>query len=980
MSWQDAPLVSPPAAAPAPAWASAPVVSPPAAASPAGGGVLDKIIGGVQAGLRVAADTIDSLGGYAGTVGGTLGGLAGALHTQLTGGVQPDDPRVLAVTGDNRPRTWASGEAPQPITALDEAGREGAQTAVNALHSGPSMQLNNEMGQRYAGAIESGLQTLAQAYPTGPTPEMNAGLQSIGPAVTMARASRAGQAVESAVSKAGANLKAVPADMVQSVKQNVGGGVARVMGKPDPELVKVAQLADQFPHEMTIPPDRLYQPGTAKSAGQALSEATAGGGHTLEAANKQAFTKNVINLIDPDSTAARLTPEVLHDAMDKSGGVIGDIARSTDLPATDLASALESHARDAARTGAGDVPRIVPNLIEDLLEKAGPDGTIPGDAFQNWDSNLGTRIRRTTDSELAGALSDLQEAGRDILEKQVAAKDPTQVQALADARRQYAYAKIVAPDVSKTIDGLVQPGSLMSRVTATRSGKGYMAANAGGPIGDLAKVGKLLDNTAKPEGVAVTGMEKMLTAVPKAVAGQVYNRVAGETTARLVPKRTAPPAAALAAPAAPAKPLMITYDPRLSADAIPVTPEGQALPGNLPQAREDLQTSQRAAGGTGAPPRATTFADYDLSAPEFQAPVPPAAAATPVSDLRAVPQESFPVRAGAAAREVPEPSFPHDIVEPDMAPVMVSGRPGETAATVAGNAAMNEPGAVAARAAQAKAAEDAAAAAKAAEEAKTAAAEKAKAAAAEKAKAEALPSIQYEDAVEWRKAHGVGNDAEAHRAILTRQAHDIDPETIEAAAVQHNHNPRAFDKVVDRVLAKGKQNADEIKPAAQGSQGAAAKPAESGGAAGAAGEPAGADGTAAPGTNGHAPAAGGQATQAVDEATRKAEFEAAHPRADDGTFVEKPPLTVAKTENRKNNPFRKAEDGPEYAHTRVTLSDGSVYHLSRLDSTASMGVPGWHLDEDVGAKTPGTSYLADTREGAVQALLAKLNARKKVKE
>ena len=978
MSWQDAPLVSPPAAAPAPAWASAPVVSPPVVSPPVGGGVVDKVVGGVQAALHVAADTIDSIGGYFGTIGGGIGGLAGALGVGLSGGVQPDDPRVLAVTGDRRPRTRPqAGDAPQVIDAIDEAAREGGQTAVRALHSGPSIQLNNETGRGFADTIESGMQALAQAYPTGPTPEMNAGLQSIGPAVTMARASRAGQAVESAVGKAATNLKAVPADMVQSVKQNVGGGVARAMGKPDPELVKVAQLADQFPHEMTIPPDRLFQPGTAKSAGQSLSEATAGGGHALEAANKEAFTKNVINLIDPDSAATRLTPEVLHDAMDKSGSVIGDIARSTDLPATDLAGALESHARDAARTGAGDVPRIVPNLIEDLLEKAGPDGTIPGDAFQNWDSNLGTRIRRTTDSELAGALSDLQEAGRDILEKQVAAKDPAQVQALSDARRRYAYAKIVAPDVSKTIDGLVQPGSLMSRVTATRSGKGYMAANAGGPIGDLAKVGKLLDNTAKPEGVAVTGMEKMLTAVPKAVAGQVYNRVAGEATARLVPKRAAPPATA---PAPPAKPLMITYDPRLSADAIPVTPEGQALPGNLPQAREDLQTSQRAAGGTGAPPRATTYADYDLSAPEFQAPAPPAAAATPVSDLRAVPQDSFPARAGAAAREIPDPSFPHDIVEPDTAPVMVSGRPGETAATAADNAAMNEPGAVAARAAQAKAAEDAAAAAKAADEAKAAAAEKAKAAAAEKAKAEALPSIQYEDAVEWRKAHGVGNDAEAHRAILTRQAHDIDPETIEAAAVQHNHNPRAFDRVVDRVLAKGKQNADEVKPAAQGGQGAAAQPAESGGPAGAAGKSAGANGDAAPGADGHAPAAGGQAAQAVDEATRKAEFERQHPRADDGTFVEKPPLTVVKTESRKNNPFRKAEDGPEHAHTRVTLSDGSVYHLSRLDSTASMGVPGWHLDEDVGAKGAGGSYLGDTREGAVQALLTKLNARKKAPE
>jgi hypothetical protein len=860
----------------APAQPAAPATQP-AAAPPAGGGFLDSVVGAVQAGLRVASGTLDSIGGYSGQVAGTLGGMAGALHTKLTGGVQPDDPRVLAVTGDNRPRQWASGEAPRPVDAINEAGQQGAQQVVGALNSGYQIP-NTDTGEQYTKSAMGALQTLANAYPTGPTPEMNAGIASLPAAVTMARASPAGQAVEGTVRQVAANAKPIARfvgkGVAEGAKDAVAGGIAKAMGKPDPELVKTAQLAEQFPHEMTIPPDRLYQPGTAKSGGQALSEATGGGGHALEAANKEAFTKNVISLIDPDSTAARLTPEVLADAMDKSGKTIGDIARSTDLPSADLASALESHARDAARTGAGDVPRIVPNLIEDLLEKADADGKISGDAYQNWDSNLGTRIRRTTDSELAGALSDLQEAGRDILEKQVAAKDPAQVQALTDARRRYAYGKLVAPDIGKTIDGLVQPGSLMSRVNATRTGKGYMAANAGGPIGDLAKVGKLLDNTHKPEGVVASGVEKMLTAVPKAAAGQVYNRAAGRVTERLVPKKAAPPAPAAGAPT---KPLMLTYEPKISPEPVPVTPEGQALVGDQPQAREDLGTSQRAAGGTGAPPRATTFADYDLSTPEFQPPQTTVPAAPPVSDLRALPQEDFPAAPSRGEREVPELSFPHEITEPDTAPVMVSGRPGETAATEAGNAAMNEPGAVAARAAQTKATEDAAAADKAAAAEKKAQAAK-----------DALPQIQYEDAVEWRKAHGIGNDSEAHRAILTRQAHDIDPETIEAAAVQHNHNPRAFDKVVDRVLAKGKQHANEVQPAAQGSQSAAAKPAEPGGATGAADKPAGSDGAAAPGADGHQAAADGQTAQdPVAEAARKAEFEKQHPRADDGKFVEK---------------------------------------------------------------------------------------------
>ncbi len=168
------------------------------AAAPPAPSFLDKATGTVQAGMHVVADTIDGLGGYVGTLGGTLGGLAGALKTKLSGGVQPDDPRVLAVTGDNRPRTWASGEVSQPVTAIDEAGAQGAQTAISALHSGPTIPLTNPLGRDYANTIEGGLQTLASAYPMGPTPEMNAATASLPAAVATARASPVGQAVANA--------------------------------------------------------------------------------------------------------------------------------------------------------------------------------------------------------------------------------------------------------------------------------------------------------------------------------------------------------------------------------------------------------------------------------------------------------------------------------------------------------------------------------------------------------------------------------------------------------------------------------------------------------------------------------------------------------------------------------------------------------------------------------------------------------------
>lgn len=227
------PRTTSPVPAPAPASPGATSVAAPAAPS-----LLDRAGGVVQAGMHVAADTIDSLGGYVGSIGGSLGGLAGALQTKLSGGVQPDDPRVLAVTGDNRPRTWASGESPQPVTALDEARDQGAQTAVSALHSGPSIQLTNPQGRAYADTIEGGLQTLANAYPMGPTPEMNAAAASLPAAVATVRAS----------------------PVVQSMGKAKLSSLVKPLAAPAPQL----RIEPTMPGQLPAPPLAVAQPELAR--------------------------------------------------------------------------------------------------------------------------------------------------------------------------------------------------------------------------------------------------------------------------------------------------------------------------------------------------------------------------------------------------------------------------------------------------------------------------------------------------------------------------------------------------------------------------------------------------------------------------------------------------------------------------------------------------------------------------------------------
>ena len=1007
---KDAPVSSAPPGVPS----NAPTGTAPPAPS-----VLGRIRDGIGAGLNLAADTVDSVTGMIGHGAGLLGGLAGALNVKLTGGVQPDDPRVLAVTGDNRPLASGgngSGEAPVRQTALDEASQQGAQTAIGGVHG--AVNLATQSGPARAGrAVVQSFQTPGardiandvEADPTTQAAMTEMGVRA-GHGVTPPGAMADGAAAVRSAAGAAADVAGTAAKTAGvAVKAGVAKGAAKAITKAlpaaDPELVKVAQLADQFPHPMQIMPDRLLPEGAAKTIAQDVSEAPLTGGSAIEHANKEAFTKNVISLIDPDSTAARLTPKTLDAALDNSGKAIGaGYEQAGALPAAEVQAAMERQLAESTNNGAGDVPRLVQNRFKEILGKADAEGNIPADALRQWDSDVGRQARTLTDDEAAGHLSDLQSDVRNLVESKLT---PEQAQAVKDARRRYAYGMIVAPEVAKTIDGLVQPGSLMNRVTSSRGGKAYMARDSGGPIGDLAKVGKLMDNTAKPDvgaAAAAHAVGKVVgagTGLSTAV-GKVYNKAAPGVTRMLAPKVEKPPVTPPAAP-----PELELAPPGATNPPAPVAP-----PGPLGDLTPDWETAPGAAPADtrGTPVDATGL--HPALGEERQAVLPqgsgpgreipavpgrPGDAATPLGDLTPDWSTTGPPAAhpGVDATDL-HPAVGDNVVttgnrappaagqpgsqipavpgRPDLPDTMVSGRPGETAATDAANAAMHESGAVAARAAQ-KAAEEGAAVQKAASEAakpKPSPEESARLAEIDKAAAEAqspivretldkerarvmkdvaardtlektkaaadelratakkitdpatkkamlqradkldppppapksepkaktaeepLPPISYADTPEWRASHGLGPE-DAQRAVLTRQALDIDPKAVEAAAVQHNHNPRAFDRVVDGILKKGKTNADEIQPAAQGSE----KPqANDGGgqsavAAQSAEQQRGPDSHAATPADGQGNSAGGQAQSGLSvedphaEAARLAKFHLEHPRDGDGKFTEK---------------------------------------------------------------------------------------------
>ena len=858
--WREAPPMlapnQPPTGVPS---ADAAIAAQAAAPRPPAPGLGDKVVGGLQAAMQVATDTIDSIGGLFGGAAGGLGAALGAIQTKLTGGVQPDDPRVLA-----------AGSTPYHSDAIAEGAQQGAQQVVGALHSGPSFALSNPQGQEYAHNIEEGVQTAANAL--GPVASDVAFLArpaaASAQAVAPMLATRGAQAAGAVSRGAAAAADAVsPANLI-----------SKALPAADPELAGIAQLADQFPHPMTIPPDRLLAPGVAKSVGQDLGDVSLGGGGALASANKQAFTRNLINLIDPGSDATRLTEQTLNDALNRAGAEIGESYKQAGaIPATDIEAALQPVIKQAQEQAAGNAPTLVQNRVSEILGKADEDGNLSPQALREFDSDLGRQLRtlRGGDAEASDYIRDVQGAIRDTVESQLTPEEATDLQA---ARRRYAYGVMLEPSVAKRgaaplvdLSGLADPGSLIRAITSTKRSAEMMANGRGGPIGDLARVGQLLDNTA-PAAASGPGQlvtDALHTAVypARVAAAQVYNRAAPEVTQRML---------APYAPVPPAPPPELELAPP-GAGPQPPAPPGAGPLGDL---TPDWSTTPGAGGGAAVPAIDAT----DLHPAIGEAPV--------TTGNRAPPSAGQP---GAQIPAVPG--------RPDLPDVLVSGPPAETAATPAANAAMAEPGTVAARAAQAESAAappappagpqpNAAEQAKLDEIDKLAAGtqsdivrqtlererarvlkdvanrdtvEKAQAAAAElrqaaetvqdpttkaamltraekldptppepeetpaKPEAQPLPSIEYADTAEWRQAHGLGPE-DAQRAILTRRAYDLDPDAVEFAAVQHGSSPRAFDRVIDSILEQ--HHANETASPAGSSQGAQAGGSQEGSAGG----------------------------------------------------------------------------------------------------------------------------------------------------
>lgn len=787
----------------------APVAPPP----PEPPTFADKITGAVEAGLNLATQL----------VGGAVGMVAG--------------PVVSAGAGVNEMARRATGGASQAVPNPIEAGGEISQGIAGGLKRmlhGP-MNLNEadtgdtatgaKYTEKYVEPALTGMQAL-----TGHAGELTAIGEQTGPAAKQA-ADAVRETVAPVVNKAGGAVA------------DAAGRVAAKALKVDPELAKVARVATDLKYPIDVRPDQIVENAKfSKLAGQASSDFPFSG--SKNESNRSNFTRNVIDLLNPeDVKSTRLTPDVFDTAMRRSGEGIGEITERTPVPVHDLTQGMDSLG-DSLRKATEDNRKIVNEYLGDIKRAAEEgDGTINGTRLKEINSQIGTQARANAGNDLGRYLNDLQDVIQDSVERNA---DPADITPLRDFRRQYAYGKMLEPDVAKTIDGQVNPSSLMARVTATKQGKFYMARAMGGAIGDLAKVGKLIKEPASSGTAERSALYHAIREPVRAAAGvaggyplaNLYNRVGPKLTRRMLGKREEPPVA---------KP---PAEPTTSPGAGPGTPppEGGA-PGPLGDLTPDWETSPGAGGVArrGEEPGLVRSVDEPGLAPGKG-------------------------RAGKnAGQEIP--AVPG---RPDLPESMTTGTPAEVAANERANKAMNEPGAIEARRQQ-EAARKKPPEPPAGDEGGGGGGTPAPKAPKPPKPPKPLPTgeateispAEYAAAeTKWRSDHKLGAD-DAKRAGDVARALQIDEKAVHAAVRQFERTPRAFDREIARINDKGPDHAPEPKQTPGGGEGHAAEnPAgerQRTEPAGAPGEQPGAERTGAAGAErSETGATGGQASGVAD--------------------------------------------------------------------------------------------------------------------
>lgn len=183
----------------------------------------------------------------------------------------------------------------------------------------------------------------------------------------------------------------------------------------------------------------------------------------------------------------RITPEVMSKAKARTGGVMDAVAARNPIPIDDtLLNHLATIESEASQVLPASEVTPIKTQLSNILEKAGPDGTITGESYQAM-TRKGSPLDRamnSSDTNIRHYAGEVRSALDDALQRNA---QPGDAEALQQARYQYKVMKTIEPLVEKSADGTISPALLQSQVAKKF---GNMAYDGGGAMGDLARIGK----------------------------------------------------------------------------------------------------------------------------------------------------------------------------------------------------------------------------------------------------------------------------------------------------------------------------------------------------------------------------------------------------------------------------------------------------------------------------------------------------------
>ena len=270
----------------------------------------------------------------------------------------------------------------------------------------------------------------------------------------------------------------------------------------------LAQKAEGFGLKLGLP--NISENPLVRTVASQMERLPFSGATRRGKANQTAFNRQVGETFG--AKADRITPDVFAAAKTKLQNAFETLStrNSLELDPGHVAQ-MKTVIDEATRLGGSDTARMVRGWANELLGKVDAHGSIPGKAYQSFDSRIAKQLK--SGGESAHYLGMLRDAVRSAMDDSISAGDRA---AWSAVRKQYAALKTVEPLVGKSATGNISPQALMGRVTSDTAGKARMATGKAGALGDLARIGQRFLKEAPNSGTADRALVNL------AVGGGLY--------------------------------------------------------------------------------------------------------------------------------------------------------------------------------------------------------------------------------------------------------------------------------------------------------------------------------------------------------------------------------------------------------------------------------------------------------------------------